>query len=50
MIGSQWVLWQTGQPDFLSFEIALESAMLPALFGVIVLIILLSAWLLLKKR
>ncbi|MFT6389395.1 MAG: CubicO group peptidase (beta-lactamase class C family) [Cellvibrionaceae bacterium] len=49
-IGSEWTLWQTGQPDFLSFEIALKSAILPALIGVIVLIILFSAWLLLKRR
>lgn len=32
-IGSEWVLWQTGYPDFLSTEKALGSAMLPILAG-----------------
>ena len=32
-IGSEWVLWQTGYPDFLSTERALGSAVLPTLMG-----------------
>ena len=39
-IGSQWVLWQTGYPDFLSTEKALRSALLPILCGSLVLIVL----------
>lgn len=37
-IGSEWVLWQTGYPDFLSTEKALRSALLPILFGGLILI------------
>ena len=32
-IGSEWVLWQTGYPDFLSTERVLGSAVLPILMG-----------------
>ena len=38
-IGSEWVLWQTGYPDFLSTEKALRSALLPIFCGSLVLII-----------
>ena len=37
-IGSEWVLWQTGSPDFLSTEKALRSALLPVLIGNLILI------------
>lgn len=39
-IGSEWVLWQTGYPDFLSTERALESALFPFLLGTIVILLL----------
>ncbi len=42
-IGGEWVLWQTGQPDFLSLDRALESAVLPILLGALI-IILIFAW------
>ena len=39
-IGSEWVLWQTGYPDFLSTERALGSAVLPTLMGSTVILLL----------
>ena len=41
-IGYHWVLWQTGQPDFLSFEAALGSAVVPIFFGAGVIIVLIT--------
>lgn len=43
-IGYHWVLWQTGKPDFLSFELAIGSAVKPIILGsvVIILIIIIS--------
>jgi len=32
-IGAEWVLWQSGKPDFLSTERVLKSALLPAILG-----------------
>ena len=40
-IGSEWVLWQTGYPDFLSTERALVSAVLPTLMGSTVILLFL---------
>lgn len=37
-IGSEWVLWQTGYPDFLSTEKALKSALLPIFLGSLIVI------------
>lgn len=42
-IGSEWVLWQTGYPDFLSTSRALTSAVLPIGVGVLVLLLLVLA-------
>ena len=44
-IGSEWVLWQTGYPDFLQTEQALRSALIPFLIGcgLILLAVFLSA-------
>tara|TARA_B100000676_G_scaffold256234_1_gene263454 strand:- start:77 stop:1441 length:1365 start_codon:yes stop_codon:yes gene_type:complete len=39
-IGSEWVLWQTGYPDFLSTERALKSALIPILGGSILILLL----------
>lgn len=39
-IGAEWVLWQTGNPDFLSTEKVLKSALLPAVIGSAVLLVL----------
>ena len=39
-IGSEWVLWQTGSPDFLSTERALKSALIPILVGSILMLLL----------
>ena len=33
-LGSHWVLWQTGYPDFLSTDVALRSAVRPSLLGI----------------
>lgn len=43
-IGAQWVLWQTGKPDFLSTEQALASAVKPLLLGSVLLSLLLIGW------
>ncbi len=43
-IGAQWVLWQTGKPDFLSTEQALASAVTPLLLGSVLLTLLLVGW------
>jgi CubicO group peptidase (beta-lactamase class C family) len=40
-IGSEWVLWQTGYPDFLSTERALVSAVVPILMGSTVILLFL---------
>ena len=47
-IGSEWVLWQTGYPDFLSLERALKSALLPMIIGS--LIVLLFVFWLARRR
>lgn len=39
-VGSEWVLWQTGYPDFLSTERALQSALMPILLGSLVILLL----------
>jgi len=39
-ICSEWVLWQTGYPDFLSTERALKSALIPALLGVVLILLI----------
>ena len=40
-IGSEWVHWQTGYPDFLSTDRALKSAFFPILVGSLVILLLL---------
>ncbi len=49
-IGYHWVLWQTGMPDFLSFNLALESAFIPALIGSGVILIVIVTISLLRRR
>lgn len=39
-IGSEWVLWQTGHPDFLSTEDVIKSALYPTLIGVVLIFLL----------
>ncbi len=43
-IGGEWVLWQTGNPDFLSTGRVLKSALLPALVGNAVILLLVLLW------
>ena len=43
-IGSEWVLWQTGQPDFLQTDRALKSAILPFLVGCLALFVAIFLW------
>ena len=38
-LGAEWVLWQTGKPDFLSFERALQSALAPLVIGSLLLLV-----------
>lgn len=40
MIGSQWVLWQTGIPDFLNIKSVIASMIVPAASGSLLLLIL----------
>lgn len=40
-IGYEWTLWQTGYPDFLFLDKALDSAVLPFAVGLFVLIAIL---------
>ncbi len=44
-LGYHWVLWQTGYPDFLSTDIALESAFWPSLIGIGVITAIVLVWL-----
>ncbi|NKB99341.1 MAG: serine hydrolase [Pseudomonadales bacterium] len=43
-IGSEWVLWQTGSPDFLQLDRTLESAILPSAIGGALCILLVFFW------
>jgi CubicO group peptidase (beta-lactamase class C family) len=38
-IGSEWTLWQTGVPDFLSIERAVRSAIVPWLLGLVTMVV-----------
>ena len=40
-IGSEWVLWQTGYPDFLLAERTIISALIPMLTGTTVILLVL---------
>lgn len=39
-IGYEWVLWQTGYPDFIQSRLAIESALRPMLFGALLIAVL----------
>lgn len=39
-IGYEWVLWQTGMPDFVAFDVAIESAIMPLAIGAALILIL----------
>jgi CubicO group peptidase (beta-lactamase class C family) len=43
-IGSEWVLWQTGKPDFFQTERALKSAIVPFLIGALLVIFAILLW------
>jgi len=43
-VGSEWVLWQTGYPDFLSTERALKSAIVPILIGSLAIVLIGVMW------
>lgn len=38
-IGYEWVLWQSGYPDFLNFEKAIASAWVPLLLGSLIIVL-----------
>lgn len=38
-LGYEWTLWQTGYPDFLAFDVALQSAFIPCLLGLGIILI-----------
>lgn len=48
-IGSQWVLWQTGNPDVLDSDSVIASMLWPAVMGSLLLLLLL-AWMFFRKR
>jgi CubicO group peptidase (beta-lactamase class C family) len=43
-IGSEWVLWQTGYPDFLIAEQAIKSALVPILIGSLMMVLFAVTW------
>ncbi|MEM7019752.1 MAG: serine hydrolase domain-containing protein [Pseudomonadota bacterium] len=43
-ISGEWVLWQTGYPDFLSLEKILRSAVLPVVLGSVFIILFFIFW------
>lgn len=43
-IGSEWVLWQTGYPDFLSMEKILRSSLIPVFTGSLVVTLVVFLW------
>lgn len=49
-IGYHWVLWQTDQPDFLSFQVALGSALVPIFIGSGIIIVLITLVRLSKRK
>jgi len=48
-IAGEWTLWQTGVPDFLSFDRALRSAFVPWLLG-LATIVALWGWRMVRRR
>ncbi len=49
-IGSQWVLWQTGVPDFLDIDTVLASMIWPALSGSLLLALLMIGTLIVSRK
>lgn len=49
-IGSQWTFWQTGLPDMLSFEDALQSAVMPMMIGVVLTSLFFAGLVLFRRR
>lgn len=49
-IGFEWVLWQSGKPDFIFFDRALTSSVVPTMVGSLGWIILLVVYFMSKKR
>lgn len=50
-VGSQWVLWQTGTPDFLDIDAVITSMVWPAIIGaLIILFLLLTYWRLAARK
>lgn len=43
-LGYEWVLWQTGRPDFLHTGAVIEDAMPIAFFGSLIILLLTIAW------
>ena len=41
-IGADWVLWQTGRPDFLSTRPTLESAVVPVTIGTLLILVVIG--------
>jgi CubicO group peptidase (beta-lactamase class C family) len=39
-IGYEWVLWQTGMPDFIAFDTAIESSIIPVAVGASLILVL----------
>ena len=50
-IAYQWGLWQTGYPDFIQSNLAIESAKRPMLYGILVIaIVAMVLWVRLRRR
>ncbi len=49
-IGSQWVLWQTGMPDFLDSDSVIKSMTLPIIIGLLVLLSVIMYFAVITRR
>ena len=41
-IGYEWTLWQTGLPDFLMFDRAISSAIVPLILGLVCIAVIVA--------
>jgi CubicO group peptidase (beta-lactamase class C family) len=49
-IGYQWGIWQTGYPDFIQFDRAIESAKRPMWIGILLIALITVVWLIRIRR
>lgn len=49
-IAYEWTLWQTGVPDFLMLDKAIDSALLPFLVGLLVIVVMFTIFIVRQRR